>query len=438
MAAQRVFVPAPPFPPAYGRAATIALALGLFGGFLTGLYALGVPAFGWPAQAFGPLVQAHGQIQILGFAGLLILGVGGLLLPGFWRAKLAHPKALATGGWLVGIGLLAQLLGQPWPAGPLRSVLLAVAAVLPPLGFLWAGRQLLAARPASAGRPVAWEWLLLLAATSLAGTLLLRAISLLTLAWSGQPADYGLAHQLLVALELDGFLLAATIGVQLRLLPPLARTRPVTGWVQTVGIGALALAVLARMLGIGLVLPDLAVLGNWLAVVAVLALFWATGLGRRGIPPTVQAAATLLPGRTRLVLRVVWAGLLVSVLGRASGLLSADTTTHAFTTIYLVPLILVVGVRMLPRISAYPIRFPVLCGALVWAGVAGGILRAFGGLATGQLGAQIGWLGGGVLTTVLLVFVALAWSPWGVPTGVPRTPEIMQIDVPKKSTAPAP
>jgi hypothetical protein len=288
----------------------------------------------------------------------------------------------------------------------------------------------------------------LLAATSLAGTLLLRAISLLTLASSGQPADYGLAHQLMVALELDGFLLAATIGVQLRLLPPLARTRPVTGWVQSVGIGALALAVLARMLGIGLVLPDLATVGSWLAVVAVLALFWATGLGRRGIPPTVQAAATLLPGRTRLVLRVVWAGLLVSVLGRASGLLPGDTTIHAFTTIYLVPLILVVGVRMLPRISAYPIRFPVLCGALVWAGVFGGVLRAFGGPlgnvlggAAGlgsQMGAQIGWLGGGVLTTVLLIFVALAWSPWGVPTGVPRTPEIMQIEVPKKSKAAAP
>jgi hypothetical protein len=261
---------------------------------------------------------------------------------------------------------------------------------------------------------------------------------LLTLAWNGQPADYGVAHQLLVALELDGFLLAATIGVQLRLLPPLARTRPVTGWVQTVGIGGLALAVLLRMAGIGLVLPDVAVVGSWLSVLAVLALFWATGLGRHGIPPTVQAEATLLPGRTRIVLRVAWAGLLASVLGRASGLLPGDTVTHAFTTVYLVPLILVVGVRMLPRISAYPIRFPVACGALVWAGLLAGVLRAFGSTIGGPLGAQVGWLGGGVLTTVLLVFVALAWSPWGVPTGVPRTPEIMQIEVPKKSTSAAP
>ena len=156
----------------------------------------------------------------------------------------------------------------------------------------------------------------------------------------------------------------------------------------------------------------------------------------------MQAAATLLPGRTRLVLRVAWAGLLVSVLGRASGLLPGDTTTHAFTSVYLAPLILVVGVRMLPRVSAYPICFPVLCGALVWAGLVGGVLRAFGGVfggvLGGQIGAQIGWLGGGLLTTVLLVFAALAWSPWGVPTGVPRPPEVIQIEMKKKSEQPAP
>lgn len=431
--AQRMFVPAPPLPPAYGRAATIALGLGLFGGFVTGLYALGVPAFGWPAGMYGPLVQAHGQIQMLGFAGLLIVGVGGLLLPGFWRAKLANPGALSTAGWLVGIGLLAQLLGQPWDMGIVRALLLVVAAVLPPLGFLWAGRHLLSARPKSAGRPAPWEQLLLLAAASMLGALLLRAVSLLTLAANGLPADYGVTHQLLLALELDGFLLAATIGVQLRLLPPLARTRPVTGWVQAVGISALSLALIARTLGLGLVLPEVTVVGNWLSVLAVLALFWSTGLGRHGIPPTVQAAATLLPGRTRVVLRAAWAGLLVSVLGRATGLLPADSVTHAFTTVYLVPLILVVGIRMLPRVSAYPIRFPTLCGALILAGLAGGVLRAAGSVVGGPLGAQIGWLGGGVLTTALLIFVALAWSPWGVPTGVPRTPEVAQIETPART-----
>lgn len=439
--APRLFVPAPPFPPAYGRAASIALGLGLFGGFLTGLYALGAPAFGWPGQAYASLVQAHGQIQTLGFAGLLIVGVGGLILPGFWRAKLANPAALSVAGWLVGVGLLAQLVGQPLSPSMIRTLLLVVAALLPPLGFAWAGRQLIAARPSTAGRPAPWECLLLVGGFSLIGALLVRAASLVTLAMTGMPADYSLLHQLLVLLEVDGFLLAATTAVQLRLLPPLARTRPVTQVAPFAGIIGLALALLMRVADLVLNAPLLGVLGVWLSALAVLALFVATGLWRPGLPPTVVAPATLLPGRTRVVLRVCWAGLLVSQWGRALGVLPTDAITHAFTAVYLAPLIVVIGIRMLPRVSAYPIRFPGLSGALVWAAVGGGILRAFGlvigglvadGAAGIALGAQLGWLGGGLLTTAVLIFVALAWSPWGVPTG-PQRSEIMQIEVPGKA-----
>jgi hypothetical protein len=62
---------------------------------------------------------------------------------------------------------------------------------------------------------------------------------------------------------------------------------------------------------------------------------------------------------------------------------------------------------------------------LFWAGVLGGLLRAFGVVLTGTVGWQVAWLGGSLLTLALLVFAALAWSPWGVPTGVPRTPEVI-------------
>jgi hypothetical protein len=188
--------------------------------------------------------------------------------------------------------------------------------------------------------------------------------------------------------------------------------------------------VLARVLGLAspLLAPPLIVLsdvGNWLLAGAVLALFWATGLGRPGLGRTVQAAATLLPVRTRQVLRVTWGALIVGEIGRALGLLGSDPATHAFATAYLMPLVLVVGLRMLPRVSAYPVRFPKLCGALIWAGVLGGLLRAFGVVLTGTVGWQVAWLGGSLLTLALLVFAALAWSPWGVPTGVPRTPEVI-------------
>jgi hypothetical protein len=58
--AQRLFVPAPPFPGAYGPTAAMALGLGTFAGFAVGLYALGGLAFGWPAGRYASLIQAHG------------------------------------------------------------------------------------------------------------------------------------------------------------------------------------------------------------------------------------------------------------------------------------------------------------------------------------------------------------------------------------------
>jgi hypothetical protein len=177
---------------------------------------------------------------------------------------------------------------------------------------------------------------------------------------------------------------------------------------------------------------------SWLTIGALVALVWATGLGRAGLAPTMQAPATLLPGRTRQVLRVAWAGLLVAQVGRATGLLPSDVVIHAFTSVYLVPLILVVGIRMLPRVSAYPIRFPKACGGLLWIAVIGGLLRAFGSLLDGATGWQVAWLGGSIVTAVVVIFAACAWSPWGVPTGVPRKPERgQQAPVPSRP-APSP
>src|SRR4051812_24394867 len=154
-APQPSFVPGPPFPKPYGLTAAMALGLGLAGGFAAGLYALSALAFGWPAASYAPLVQAHGQIQTLGLSGLLIVGVGGILLPGFWRGKLTHPGAVPLGGGLVSVGLLAQLVGQPLVAGPARVALLVVAAVLPIVGFVWAGWALAGPRLRRASQPAA-------------------------------------------------------------------------------------------------------------------------------------------------------------------------------------------------------------------------------------------------------------------------------------------
>jgi hypothetical protein len=421
---RRFFVPAPPFPAVYGTSAALALGLGLFGGFAVGLYALGVVALGWPAGRYASLVQAHGQVQTLGLAGLLILGVGALLLPGFWKARLTHPQTVSYGGGLAGLGLISQLVGQPLDPGIVRQGLLALAAVLPPVGFAWAASGLVRLRLGQRRRPESWELLLIVAGCALVAAMLVRAVYLFDLLWSEMPASYGAAHQAMIDLELHGFVLAATLAVQLRLLPSLARTRPVAGWIVPAGIAGLVVAVLVRVIGIATVVPELSLIGEWLEAAAAAAICVSTGLWRSGLAPTVQAPATLLPGRTRQVLRVAWAGLLLGLFGQATGILSSDAATHALTTVYLVPLILVVGIRMLPRVSSYPIRYPGWCGAVIWCGVVGGVLRAFGGLLATPGGWQLTWAGGSLVTFAVIIFTALAWSPWGVPTGVPRVPEV--------------
>jgi hypothetical protein len=105
-------------------------------------------------------------------------------------------------------------------------------------------------------------------------------------------------------------------------------------------------------------------------------------------------------------------------------LLTVDASTHALTTVHLVPLILVVGIRMLPRVLSYPIRFPGRCGALIWCGVVGGVLRAFGGLLAAPVGWQLARVGGSLVSLAVIIFAALAWSPWSVLTGIPRVPEV--------------
>ena len=102
-----------PFP----RAAPLleaALLLGVGGGFilatiLTLTYALAVPLGPW----WTALAQAHGHLQLYGWAGLFVLGVAFHFLPRLRGTPLAAPWLVP---WILGLqiaGLLLRALGQP-------------------------------------------------------------------------------------------------------------------------------------------------------------------------------------------------------------------------------------------------------------------------------------------------------------------------------------
>ena len=68
--------------------------------------------WGW-GRRFMPLIQAHGQAQVLGFVGLFIIGMVYRLMPRFAGRPLRFP-AMAWASWpLLSLSVLLRLIAQP-------------------------------------------------------------------------------------------------------------------------------------------------------------------------------------------------------------------------------------------------------------------------------------------------------------------------------------
>jgi hypothetical protein len=128
------------------------LVLALSAGFGVGLLAVLSRAGGPSLGAFWlPLVQAHGQVQLLGWVGLFVVGVAYHVVPRFCGAAPPSDRVtLATYGLLLGAVLVravAQPLAVLWPlpgAFTLAALLQLAASALfaaTLLRWLWPGRM---------------------------------------------------------------------------------------------------------------------------------------------------------------------------------------------------------------------------------------------------------------------------------------------------------
>ncbi len=91
-----------------------ALGTAIFAGFAIGGHLAFVIGFGFPLRAsFPSLVQAHGHAQLVGWAGLFVIGTSLHFIPRLASVPLPHQRSIGAIMWLLGIGLLLRALAQP-------------------------------------------------------------------------------------------------------------------------------------------------------------------------------------------------------------------------------------------------------------------------------------------------------------------------------------
>src|SRR5581483_3061683 len=184
------------------------------------------PGLWWPAAA-----QAHGHVQLFGWAGLMVVGVGLHFLPRLRGAALAAPGLAPWVLALFGGGVALRLVAQPLAAArPALTWLLVLAALLELAGAALAAGMLVAtSRRAMPLRERAGVIPVLpfvvLAFSSLLLALLVNLVGWVVAVGSGLPLLSAPWEPLIVQLGLVGFLVSVSLAVAVRTFPLYLRVR---------------------------------------------------------------------------------------------------------------------------------------------------------------------------------------------------------------------
>ena len=204
------------------------LALGIGGGFALGILLSLAQALEWDwGRQWPALVQVHGQLQLIGFAGLFVMGMSLRLMPRFSGQRLVATKLIAALVPLVAASLVIRSLAQPAAdsvarnAGLIASGVLLLAAGLAFVTVVWGTL----AHRGNPGGATAWYFML--------GSLAFLAGAAINVAQVARMAEDGTAvgplsrepAQLVV--QHFGFIMLFTGGVVTRAVPVFTgRPRP--------------------------------------------------------------------------------------------------------------------------------------------------------------------------------------------------------------------
>lgn len=387
-----------------------ALLLGAGGGFLlacvlTVTSMAGVPLGIW----WFALAQAHGNLQVFGWAGFFVIGVSLHFLP---RLRGAPLIAVWPVSWLIGlqaVALCTRALAQPLlvvTGDPVWHIVLVGSGVLECLALL--GVVLLlgltfSQGPALAQRP-AFGYVLPLVACAYVCLGLAGVVNLVNM-WQTTGLVGVVGDRLFVTLGLFGFLLPMALGMSARSLPMYA------------GMNAFpprSLLLLAFLYIGGLLLFCAGILGNWQGVAGAgmvliggvlitFILFFLRIMRARGkLPPKVErlSPTPVVMAKTYQVhiarergaygpfvalvaCAYLWAalsGIFLLINGSAElfggvAPLAEDAIRHSLTIGFLSLLICGLAPRMLPGFSGGTIRSAKLVSATLWLGNLAALFR---------------------------------------------------------------
>jgi uncharacterized protein involved in response to NO len=397
-----------------------ALLLGVGGGFLlaailTVTDALSISLGAW----WEALAQAHGHLQLYGWAGLFVLGVALHFLPRLRGTPLAGARFVP---WLLGLlvaSLVVRAICQPlvslspvnvvWRLGLVGSGICEVVASASMIGLL-VGTACSGLPPAT--RPAYWGVLPFFAGAfcSLGAASIINLVNVIQAAQgSGLVLDMG--DSLNVLLGLFGFLVPVALAMSARSLPMYAGLHgfprrvlwPLAG-MYFLGIVLLCVGVDGGLLptpwsgiiaGLGMVVIGVVVLlfvgiflrlmrrrGQVPAHVAKLAPSPET-LARKYRRQIKQEHSTYGPFVGLVASAYLWAMLGAvlllmegaSVLATGGELLDFDAIRHTFAIGLIALLICGIAPRMLPGFSGGRIASPKLVSATLWLGNAAAVLR---------------------------------------------------------------
>ena len=342
------------------------LVMATFIGFVLGIHVpLGRLMDTGSPERTADLIQAHGQVQLLGFAGLFVMGVSLRLMPRFASSRIAFMPLVPLTLCLIAGGLLARALIMPWLSGDAHAIVLIASVYAVLLGsacflLIVAGTLTMESRRFDAS-----SLAFILGALMLFAASTVSAVAAMDTVVDGGRSLAYLTDNAVLQLQLFGFIFAFILGVALRAIPTmLGIERPGRGAARLAVLLVTFTAVLAAALlyieyvsyaPVARVAASLAFLG--LGAVLVV-LVWLTGVVRQAanrIRPASQASLWVIRSA------VVW--MLLGALGciyfgaaaladsRIPSQTDFDAVRHALGVGVITMLIIGMALMILPEVA---------------------------------------------------------------------------------------